>query len=85
MEYAPSTVNPTRNDYVRTESRQIKFAQMKEWRRKALLRWATQKKSRIPWAELGLEQIQTQMTQKLMLRAEVGRRVRCAKNKASAS
>jgi len=33
--------------------------------------------------ELELELIQTQMTQKPMLRAEVGRRVRCA-NKASA-
>ena len=34
-------------------------------------------------AELELELIQTQMTQKPMLRAEVGMRVRCA-NKASA-
>jgi len=40
-----------------------------------------------PWdsyeIELELELIQTQMTQKSMLRAEVGMRVRCA-NKASA-
>ena len=36
-----------------------------------------------PFCELELELIQTQMTQKPMLRAEVGMRVRCA-NKASA-
>ena len=35
------------------------------------------------WIELELELIHTQMTQKPMLRAEVGMRVRCA-NKASA-
>ena len=37
----------------------------------------------VPELELELELIQTQMTQKPMLRAEVGMRVRCA-NKASA-
>ena len=40
-------------------------------------------KSTIHVSELELELIQTQMTQKPMLRAEVGMRVRCA-NKASA-
>ena len=37
----------------------------------------------LPYIELELELIQTQMAQKPMLRAEVGMRVRCA-NKASA-
>ena len=48
--------------------------QSREWRRE---------EARESMAELELELIQTQMTQKPMLRAEVGMRVRCA-NKASA-
>ena len=46
--------------------------------------WIAIAKDRPKWRlELELELIQTQMTQKPMLRAEVGMRVRCA-NKASA-